>query len=432
MNGTSTDRILIRGLGGKRQLSGRVPVYGAKNQAIKCIAASILYETPLFLSNMPDIADVLRMNEILETLGVLVERKDKREYRLDSRYVSRFGIDSNLGSRLRASVVVSGPLLARFGKVSFPHPGGDIIGTRPIDLFLNGFRAMGAKVEDKTGEYQISAPRGLRGARIVFPIVSVTATETLMMAATLAKGKTILENSAMEPEITALAEMLNYSGAEIEGAGTPRITIKGGRLLRSKRTFKMIPDRIETGSFLVLAALAGKKVKIEDCMPEHLSVFLSLLSGSGVPMSLTNDSIEVYGDKIKKGGLKAFNIKTHEYPGFATDLQTPSIVYLTQTVGEGHVFETVFDGRLSFVGELNRMGADISEWNPHEVIIKGPTPLSGRTLSSPDIRAGLAFLIAGIVAKGESRIDNVYHIDRGYEAVEERLQSIGAAVERVK
>ncbi len=432
MKAPSLEKILIQGLSGKRGLSGKIPVYGAKNQALKCIAASLLYETPLSLCNMPDIADVARMNEILRTLGVLIERKDKREYQLDSRQASHFEIDSDLGSRLRASVVLSGPALARFGKVTFPHPGGDIIGTRPIDLFLNGFRAMGAGVEERGGEYRLSAPRGLRGAHIVFPVVSVTATETLMMAATLAKGKTVLVNSAMEPEIEALAEMLNLSGADIQGAGTTRMVITGGKPLRSRRTFKMIPDRIEAGSFLVLAALAGKKVKIENCLPKHLSVFLSLMSDSGVPMTLTADSIEVHGEKISRVGLKPFNIKTHEYPGFATDLQTPAIVYLTQTKGESHVFETVFDGRLNFVGELNRMGANISEWNPHEVFIKGPTPLFGRTLESPDIRAGLAFLIAGIIAKGESRLDNVYHVDRGYEAVEERLRSIGATVERVK
>ena len=424
----TSEKFFMQGLGGKRALHGSIPVYGAKNQALKALAASILYETPLILENVPAIEDVGRMVEILEYIGVQVERRDRHAYALTPQKTGNPDVPEELGKRLRASVVLSGPLLARFGRASFPHPGGDLIGERPIDIFLEGFRAMGASVKEGKDGYTLSAPRGLHGADIFFRLVSVTGTETLMMAATLANGRTTLRNAAMEPEITALAEMLRASGVRIEGAGTSTIYIEGGKRLRATKAFRMIPDRIEAGSFVLLASVLGKGVRVEACLPEHLSILLTLLKRAGVPLKVTKNAIEVGAAKHIKG----FNIKTHEYPGFPTDLQAPSVVFLTQVSGESHVFETIFDGRLSYVPELKSMGADISEWNPHEVTIKGPTPLRGRELKSPDIRAGLAFLMAGAIASGESRIDDVFHIDRGYESVEKRLAPLGLHIERMR
>ena len=386
----------MRGLGGKRTLSGSISVYGAKNQALKALAASLLYETALTLHNVPDIEDVSRMVEILEDIGVLAERHERHSYELNPREAVNPIISPELGKSLRASVVLSGPMLARFGRASFPHPGGDLIGERPIDLFIEGFRAMGARVVEGKNTYELSAPKGLRGADIFFRLVSVTATETLMMAATLADGTTTLRNAAMEPEIVALAEMLRVSGARIEGAGTSTITITGGKKLRAEKAFHMIPDRIEAGSFILLSAILGKGVRVEECTPEHLTLLLTLLKRSGVPLKVLKNSVEV--GIAKK--ISSFNIKTHEYPGFATDLQAPTVVFFTQAAGESHVFETIFDGRLSYVPELKLMGANISEWNPREITIKGPTPLRGRELKSPDIRAGLAFLMAGAIAEG--------------------------------
>ncbi len=282
----------------------------------------------------------------------------------------------------------AGPLLARFGRVSFPHPGGDVIGPRPIDLFLSGFKAMGCNIELSNDRYAIEAQGGkLRGAEIFFRFVSVTGTETLMMAAVGAEGTTILRNAAMEPEIVALAEFLNSCGAKISGVGTPTITIQGGGLLRAEgKTFATVPDRIEAGSFVILAALAGQEMTITHCEPTHIEMLIELLRESGVSIECDKTTVTVRGES--SGTLKPLNVRTHEYPGFATDLQPPMVVFLTQTTGESTLFETIYGGRLNYVSDLVSMGADITLWNPQQITVKGPSQLSGRELESPDIRAG--------------------------------------------
>jgi UDP-N-acetylglucosamine 1-carboxyvinyltransferase len=418
----------IKGLAGQRLLSGEISVGGAKNSVIKLMAASVLCKTPLSLENVPAIKDIETMTEIIEKLGGRVILSASH-CEIDTNGVSTGAIDSDLARSLRASILLTGPLLGRFGTTSFPHPGGDVIGKRPIDFFLDGFQKMDATVEVIENEYRVSAQNGLTGADIFFRWVSVTATETLMMAAILAKGTTVLRNVAMEPEVVDLAEFLVSAGAKITGIGTPMLTIQGSDMLKPTKPHRVIPDRIETGSFLILGALAAKELRITNCEPEHVRMLIELLSHSGVHISRDKDSLVI---KNGTGEMrKAMTLKTHEYPGFPTDLQAPMLVYLTQAEGESHLFETVFEGRLNYTEDLVRMGADITLWNPHQASVRGPTPLHSAILESPDIRAGLAFLIAALIAEGNSKLENIYHIDRGYEKIEERFCKLGASITRI-
>ncbi len=321
---------------------------------------------------------------------------------------------------------MTGPILAREGRVSFPHPGGCVIGERPIDIFLESFEKMGAAIKTAGHKYHIVAKK-LRGAEIVFKIPSVTATETLMMAASLAPGATILHNVACEPEIAALANFLNESGANIKGAGTHTIEIKGVENLHAKKNFQTPPDRIEAASFAILASACGKDIEITNCQPEHFKVLLRTLKSAGANIVENKNSLRVKASKK----LKAINIKTHEYPGIPTDIQPLLAVLMTQASGRSLIFETIFEGRLNYLNDLARMGADIAICDPHRAIITGPTGLRAREMESPDLRAGLAFIIAGLIAKGKSVIHNVYNIDRGYEKIEERLQKLGADIKRI-
>jgi UDP-N-acetylglucosamine 1-carboxyvinyltransferase len=406
------DTFIVEGLGGAKTLHGEIRVGGAKNAVLKGLAATVLFEDEVQLTNVPDIEDVGRMRELLAALKEhpTVLKKD-------------------IAERFRASIVLTGPVLARYGAVEFPFPGGCVLGERSIDLFLNGFRAMGAGVEEEDSYFKIKAHGGkLRGAHITFPLVSVTGTETLMMAATLAEGTTVLQNAAMEPEIADLAFYLNECGAHIVGAGTPTITIEGGGLLHAHGiTFDTPPDRIETGSFAILAALAGDDVTITNCNPSWVEVPLALLRQAGVNMEVGADYIRI---KKSDAPYTMVSVRTHEYPGFATDLQAPMAVFLSQCVGEGSILETIFDGRFRYVDDLVVMGADMTVMNPHRVLIRGPKQLTKKTLQSPDLRGGLAYIVAATVAQGTSRIENAYLVDRGYEHIEERLQKLGLNIKR--
>ncbi|MDP3785010.1 MAG: UDP-N-acetylglucosamine 1-carboxyvinyltransferase [bacterium] len=413
---------------GGKKLKGEIEVHGAKNAALKALASSLLFSGPITVKNLPWIEDVFRMKELLEELGVKVSKAGERGLKLDAKKLSGAGFRKEIAKSLRASVVLTGPLLAREKKVIFPHPGGDVIGKRPIDIFLEGFRAFGAKIRTSRDNYEASAEK-LKGADFTFKMISVSATETLMMAAVLAKGRTILRNAALEPEIESLANFLNKNGARIRGAGTPTVEIAGqnSRLLRGGGTFEIIPDRIDAGSFLILGAALGARIKIKKCNPLHLAALIFLLESAGVKIKSGPDWLLV--SRPRK--LTSLDAKTREYPGFATDLQAPFTVLMTQARGQAMIFETVFEGRLNYIEELNRMGAKITPCDPHRILVHGPTPLRGRDIEAPDIRAGLAFIIAALVAKGESRIKNIYQIDRGYERIEERLQKLGADIERV-
>jgi len=424
------DKFIIKGFGGKKTLSGSIEVRGSKNSALPVMASSILFKDEISLKNIPQIEDVFKMSEILNDLGVDLEFK-KSALKINSKNIKSFDLNLDLAKKMRASIVLSGPILARFGKVSFPHPGGCVIGERPINIFLEGFKKMGASLEEKKEKYFLKVTgKKLKGAEIFFPVQSVGATETFMMAGVLAEGKTVLKNCALEPEILALGEFLNFCGAKIKGLGTTTLNIEGGKLLSSRgKIFNNIPDRLETGCFLILGALSAKRLRIKNCQPEHLEILIENLKKSGVKITKGEDWIEVKGDDQKKD-REPFNVKTHEYPGFPTDLQAPIVVYLTQAEGESIVFETIFESRLNYIEDLIRMGAEITAWNPHQIMIRGATPLKGRELEGPDIRAGLAFVIAAIIAKGRSVINNVYYIDRGYERIEERLRKIGVDIVR--
>ncbi len=432
------ERFVIEGLGGEKPLSGTVSIYGAKNAVLPAMAAGLLFEDALTIDNVPVIEDVNRLTELLHGFGATVSKPSLRSLTIDTRAVSATTtvFDPGVAKRLRASIILTGPLLARYGTATFPYPGGCVLGQRPIDLFLQGFRAMGADVkEEKEGEddiFSLTTPnKKLHGADIFFSVMSVTATETFMLAAVLAEGTTILRNAAMEPEIESVALFLNACGARITGAGTSTITIEGGGLLTAAgRTYHTLPDRIETGSFLILGALTAKDLTIEGCVPEQVNALINLLTLAGVPIERGDNFLRISNNTQASNTWQAVNVKTHEYPGFATDLQAPFTVFLTQVSGESTVFETIFESRLNYTEDLVQMGAGITMWNSNKISVKGPAVLKGRELEGPDIRAGLAYVIAALVAHGTSTIDNIYYIDRGYENLDERLRALGANIQR--
>jgi len=423
------ESFVVNGLAGERTLRGDIPVRGAKNDALKILAASFLFQDTVTIENVPDIDDIGAMANLVQDIGSAVVRTE-RSIAVTAPSTTSTKLDRTMAKKLRASVVLTGPLLARYGQVSFPHPGGCVIGARPIDLFLKSFEKMGASYRMDDEYYHIEAKDGkLHGADIYLDIASVGVTETVMMAATLAEGTTSIRNAAMEPEIQNLANYLVRCGASIEGIGTPTLVIRGGAVLSAKgEVYRVIPDRIETGSFLILAALAGEEVRVTDCDPRHIRALLSLLEQAGVQLTVEHDAITV---RKPARPYIAVNVKTHEYPGFATDLQAPMTVFLTQTEGESLVFETMFEGRLNYTQDLIKMGADITMFDPHRVMVRGPRMLTGRELEGPDLRAGLAYVIAGIIAKKTSNIYNIGHIDRGYERIEERLRAVGVDITRV-
>lgn len=419
---------------GGKKLAGQIRVAGAKNAALKMIAASLLSDKEISLSNVPEIEDTRRMLEILDDLGGEVKHQDGR-VEISTAKVSKSELSPKLAAKIRASTMFIGPLLARFGQVKLPHPGGCVIGRRPIDIWIEGFKALAVKVEEVPGQYYHFKTQRLTGGRFVFPRVTVTATEALMMTACLARGKTILINAAMEPEIPALAEYLNKCGAKIKGAGTSMIEIEGvGSLDFSKGgEFQVIPDRIETGSFVIMGALTPGNIKITNCDPNLIEVPLKIFKQAGIKFEVGKDWIEVEGRRDTKSDVfKAVDLITHEYPGFPTDLQAPYVVLMTQARGHSLIHETVFEGRMFYTDILNKMGADVTMCDPHRVIVEGPTPLYSIKMESPDIRAGIALAIAALIAEGESEMDNIYQIDRGYEKLEERLKGLGAEIRRVE
>jgi UDP-N-acetylglucosamine 1-carboxyvinyltransferase len=416
-------RFLIKG--GKK-LSGTIEVKGAKNAALKLFAAALLTDKTVTITNVPEVEDIIRTGELLVELGCVVEHPAPGTYLITAKNIATSLINPDVSKQLRASIVLTGPLLARTGKVQFPHPGGCVIGARPIDVFLDGYKAMGASIERRDEMYDIRASR-LKGCRVFFNTVSVTGTETLMMAATLAEGATKLVNCACEPEISALADFLNSCGAKISGAGTPEITITGVKEL-SGGAHTVIPDRIEAGSFAVLAAATGSSLTITNCEPAHLESLWHTLQKIGVSVAFLDDkTVRI----IPSLTLRAVDLKTHEYPGLPTDLQAPLCVLLTQADGPALVHETIYEGRLYWTEDLKRMGANVIQFDPHRIQVQGPSELKGRDIQSPDLRAGMAFIIAALCASGETTIENVYQIDRGYEKIEERLQKIGADIKRI-
>ena len=435
----SKPSLIIQGLAGEKKLKGTIHINGAKNAALKAMAATILFDGPVILENVADIADIRTLTDILRKLGAKVERgQNKTSLIIDSTTIDSTDIDIELAKGMRASVVLTGPMLTRYGKVSFPAPGGCVIGARPIDRFLSAYEQLGATINEAENLYQIKSD-SLTASEITFKQISVGATETLMMTAVLLDGKTTLNNCAKEPEIVNVAKWLNACGANISGAGTSTIIIEGtkGRLLSPKIPFVTIPDRIEASCFLILAALCAQDLTIADCHPKHMSALINLLKESGVNMEIGETNIRVTNVPITSGGCKtfsSFDVETKEYPGLPTDVQAPLVVFLTQSEGTSRVIETIFEGRFKYIEDLIIIGAEISVVSPQEIVVNGPRILKESIdhteLTAHDIRAGFAIVLAALVGTGKFVVNNAHLIDRGYEKLEERLVSIGAIVKR--
>lgn len=415
----------IIGLSGKKLLKGSIPIYGAKNNVLKVMAAAALIEGKSSFTNVPDIADVVSMGKLLEDLGGYVKR-DGHSLTVQAKDITGTVLNNTLAKSMRASIVLLGPLLARFGSVTFPHPGGDVIGERPIDLFISGFQKLGAEFSESGDSYTLKAPQGLSGGEIFFRIVSVTATETFMMAGTKAHAPLTLKNCAMEPEVVALAEYLISCGAKIEGVGSSTLVIHPSVLTPPESPFSIVPDRIEAATFLALGAMAGESITVTGVIPAHMDAILDALRSTGASVLVDRDTVTISAPEV----IQPIKLRTHEYPGFPTDAQAPMMVVLTQAEGESTVVETIFNGRLNYTTELVGMGAKISVVNPHRATIKGKTPLKARDIDGPDIRAGLSFILAAAIADGTSHIGNAHLVDRGYEAIEKRLASVGLQITR--
>ncbi|TPK36351.1 UDP-N-acetylglucosamine 1-carboxyvinyltransferase [Mesorhizobium sp. B2-5-3] len=427
------DRIRI--IGGNK-LAGSIPISGAKNAALPLMIASLLTDDTLTLENVPHLADVEQLIRILGNHGVDYSVNGRREkqnegYSRTINFSARNIVDTTapyeLVSKMRASFWVIGPLLARMGEAKVSLPGGCAIGTRPVDLFLEGLQALGADIDVDTG-YVIAKTRNGRlvGNRYVFPKVSVGATHVLMMAASLAKGETVLENAACEPEIVNLAECLNAMGAKISGAGTPTITIDGVEALSGARV-RVIPDRIETGTYAMAVAMTGGDVVLEGARPDLLQTALDVISQTGAEITPTNSGIRV---KRNGAGISPVDVTTAPFPAFPTDLQAQFMGLMTMAKGKSRITETIFENRFMHVQELARLGAHIT-LSGQTAIVDGVPKLKGAPVMATDLRASVSLVIAGLAAEGETTVNRVYHLDRGFERLEEKLSNCGAVIERI-
>ncbi|AZO41308.1 MULTISPECIES: UDP-N-acetylglucosamine 1-carboxyvinyltransferase [Mesorhizobium] len=427
------DRIRI--VGGNK-LSGSIPISGAKNAALPLMIASLLTDDTLTLENVPHLADVEQLIRILGNHGVDYSVNGRREkqnegYSRTINFSARNIVDTTapyeLVSKMRASFWVIGPLLARMGEAKVSLPGGCAIGTRPVDLFLEGLQALGADIDVDTG-YVIAKTRNGRlvGNRYIFPKVSVGATHVLMMAAALAKGETVLENAACEPEIVNLAECLNAMGAKIYGAGTPTITIDGVESLSGARV-RVIPDRIETGTYAMAVAMTGGDVVLEGARPELLQTALDVIAQTGAEITPTNSGIRV---KRNGAGISPVDVTTAPFPAFPTDLQAQFMGLMTMAKGKSRITETIFENRFMHVQELARLGAHIT-LSGQTAIVDGVPKLKGAPVMATDLRASVSLVIAGLAAEGETTVNRVYHLDRGFERLEEKLSNCGAVIERI-
>jgi len=416
---------------GGRRLSGRVTISGAKNSALPCLAAAILTPETVTLHNVPYVRDCMTQRRLLEDLGATVLVPDLRTHKITAANIELFEAPYELVKTMRASVLALGPLVARFGKAKVSLPGGCAIGTRPIDLHLEALKLLGAQVRLESGYVVARAPQGGRlvGSDVTFPKVTVTGTENLMMAATLARGTTVLRNAAREPEIGDLADLLNRMGARVRGAGTDAITIEGVEQLGGAE-HTIIPDRIETGTFLVAAAITGGELEVKDCQPRHLGAVIERLRDAGVEIEEVNPT--TLHARRKSSGLVARAVTTEPYPDFPTDMQAQYMALMTQARGSARVTETIFENRFMHVSEMQRMGAEIRVESNSTAVVEGPSELSGARVQASDLRASACLVLAGLAAKGETIIERVYHIDRGYEKIEAKLRAVGADIERLR
>ncbi|HEY6352461.1 MAG TPA: UDP-N-acetylglucosamine 1-carboxyvinyltransferase [Candidatus Angelobacter sp.] len=419
------DKFVIRG---GNPLMGSIRVSGAKNAALPAMAAAILTDEPVILENIPDVRDIQTERNLLVSMGAEVELGYGRAHHRTTiccRDLSNPEAGYELVKTMRASTLVLGPLVARVGHGRVSLPGGCAIGARPIDLHLKGLQEFGATIKQEHGYIEASAQR-LRGAHIIFDRITVTGTEDLMMAAVLADGETLMENCACEPEVTDLAALLSKMGARIEGAGTSTIRIHGVDKLHGAR-HRIIPDRIEAGTFVIAGALTGGDLLVSNCEPRHMGAVLQKLQECGVKLKINADSVQVLGDDP----LGAANVSTEEFPGFPTDMQAQYMALATQADGTSVVTENIFENRFMHAQELVRMGAHIKVEEGSRAIVRGRTPLSSAAVQCSDLRASASLVIAALVADGETILDRVYHIDRGYERIEEKLRSVGAQIRRI-
>ncbi|MBT8126470.1 MAG: UDP-N-acetylglucosamine 1-carboxyvinyltransferase [Gammaproteobacteria bacterium] len=416
------NKLLIQG--GTR-LEGEIRVSGAKNAVLPILAGTLLAEGPATIENVPHLHDVTTTVELLGCMGVKVVIDEKLSIEVDSSTIENQVAPYHLVKTMRSSILVLGPLLARFGEAEVSLPGGCAIGSRPVNLHIKGLQDMGAIVEVKNGYIHAKASR-LKGARLVMDIVTVTGTENLMMAATLADGVTMIENAAREPEVIDLANFLNAMGAKIRGAGTDTITIEGvDRLIGSR--YRVLPDRIETGTYLVAAAISGGRIKLKDTDPKLLDAVIDKLREAGASIRCGDDWIELdmHGKRPK-----AVNIRTAPFPAFPTDMQAQFAALNSIAEGTSTIVETVFENRFMHVQELQRMGADI-EVEGNTAIVRGVNKLTAAPVMATDLRASASLIMAGLIAEGETEVQRIYHIDRGYEIIEEKLSQLGANIRRI-
>ncbi len=418
------DKFVIRG---GNPLLGTIRVSGAKNAALPCMAAALLTEEPVILENIPQVRDIETTRKLLAAMGAEVELgygRAQHRTTICCRTLASPEASYELVKTMRASALVLGPLVARCGRARVSLPGGCAIGARPINMHIKGLETLGAMIAQEHGYIEASAKR-LKGAEIVFEKITVTGTEDLLMAATLAEGETVMRNCALEPEVLDLADLLNAMGARIEGAGTSTIRIKGVEKLHGAK-HRIIPDRIEAATFIIAGALTGGDLNVSVCEPKHLAALLEKLNEVGVKTATTTESVRVMGD----GPFKAADIATKEYPGFPTDMQAQYMALVTQAEGVSEITENIFENRLVQAQELVRMGANI-KIEGRRAVVRGKTPLSAAAVLASDLRASASLVLAALVADGETIIDRVYHIDRGYEHIEEKLRGVGAQIRRI-
>jgi len=418
------DKLVIRG---GNPLLGTVRISGAKNAALPAMAAALLTEDPVVLENIPQVRDIETTRKLLSSMGAEVELgygRAQHRTTICAKNLTSPEASYELVKTMRASTLVLGPLVARCGKARVSMPGGCAIGTRPIDLHMKGLERLGAKIVQEHGYVEASADR-LKGAQIVFDKITVTGTEDLLMAATLAEGETVIENCAREPEVADLADLLNKMGAKIEGAGTATIRITGVSGLHGAK-HRIIPDRVEAATFIIAGALTDGDLNVSGCEPKHLDALLEKLEEVGVKTKSKGDSVRVEGSSQ----LKAADVNTEEYPGFPTDVQAQYMALATQAEGTSVITENIFENRFMHALEMVRMGANIKIEGRH-AIVRGKSPLSGAAVLASDLRASASLVLAALVAEGETIIDRVYHIDRGYENIEEKLRGVGAQIRRI-
>jgi UDP-N-acetylglucosamine 1-carboxyvinyltransferase len=426
MDSVNMDKFLIRG---ESALKGTIEIGGAKNSALPCLAATLLTGETVTLHNVPYVKDLITQRRLLEDLGATVLTPELRTHKVTANNIETYEAPYELVKTMRASVLALGPLLARFGKAKVSLPGGCAIGTRPIDLHLRAFEKLGAAVSLESGDVVATAPKGrLVGADIVFDKVTVTGTENVMMAAALASGRTVIKNAAMEPEVEDLADLMNKMGARIRGAGTDTLEIVGVEQLGSAE-HTIIPDRIETGTFIVAAAITNGDLEIKNCRPDHLQAVIEKLREAGVEIEELNPS--TLRVTRSSGGLTSRDVTTEPHPLFPTDMQAQYMALMTQAEGESTIKETIFENRFMHASEMIRMGADINI-SGNTAVVRGARQLTGAPIIASDLRASASLVLAALCAEGETVIERVYHIDRGYERIVRKLKSVGADIERIK